>query len=1015
MKDIKILMIIPLCCLFFLPEAQAQYFGQNKARYETFDFDVHQSPNFEIYHYLENKELLHQLAEDSEDWYRLHQSIFKDTIRQKNPIIFYNDHADFQQTNAINSRVGVGTGGVTEAFKNRVIMPLTLSAQQTHHVLGHELVHAFQFNMILRGDSTNIRSLQNLPLWMVEGLAEYMSIGRVDAHTSMWMRDAVLNDDIPSIRQLQNPKYFPYRYGQAFWSFLTGVYGDNIIEPYFVGTAKYGLENATRKVLKTSLKNLSDMWVSSLKTHYQPMLKGRKQRPIGKKLLSKDNAGRLNLSPVLSPNGRYVLFFSEKSLFSLDLFLADARTGKIIRKVASTLRDNQVDDFSSFESAGSWSPDSKSFALVAVQKGRNILLVKDVESGKTLQEIAIPGVPAFSNPAWSPDGKSILVSGLVQGQTDLYLYRLKTGKVEQLTDDAYGELQARWSSDGSQIVFATDYLSRMRGRINGKWSHNLALLDVVSGEVKQMDVFPGADNLNPQFSKSGDIIFVSNRDGYRNIYRYDTERSKVYQLTDLLTGASGITPYSPAITIGGKRDRLLYSHFSQNAYSIYQIYPSKIEQREVSPDSVNFAAATLPVIGTGALDLVGRNLRQFDQLPELPRTKVKAVAYKPKFALDYIGGGAGVGVGSNTLFGPTTGLAGGVDLLFSDILGDHQLYAGVSLNGEIQDFGGQLQYVNRKSRIAWGASLSHIPFRTGQSRFVGPTLLNVGEGVEVPATLIVSDLWRIFEDRAGLFAQLPLSTTKRFELGGSFSRYSYRIDRFNNYYNDFGQLIFQDRERIDAPDGFNLGSVNAAYVSDNARFGIASPLAGHRLRLGAERFFGQWNFTRLTADYRKYTYLRPVSLAFRALHTGNYGSEADQFINNFYIGNPVFVRGYNIQSFEQLQAWGLGFDNLTGNKLLVSNFEVRLPLTGPERLAAFKSNFLLTELALFADGGVAFNNFGDIGGDGDNFNPSAQPVFSAGVALRVNLFGSLILEPYYAFPIQKETRGVFGLNIIPGW
>ena len=40
-------------------------------------------------------------------------------------MIFYNNHADFQQTNTIGGSIGVGTGGVTEAFKNRVIMPLS--------------------------------------------------------------------------------------------------------------------------------------------------------------------------------------------------------------------------------------------------------------------------------------------------------------------------------------------------------------------------------------------------------------------------------------------------------------------------------------------------------------------------------------------------------------------------------------------------------------------------------------------------------------------------------------------------------------------------------------------------------------------------------------------------------------------------------------------------------------------------------------------------------------------------
>ncbi|MEM1319530.1 MAG: hypothetical protein AAGG75_04695 [Bacteroidota bacterium] len=993
----------------------AQYFGRNKPHYEKFDFEVYQSPNFELYHYLDNPALLNELAQYSEQWYHMHQSVLKDTFSKKNPLIFYNDHADFQQTNTISGNIGDGTGGVTESLKNRVIMPLAMTRQQTHHVLGHELVHAFQYRMLINGDSTSLRSIANLPLWLVEGMAEYMSIGRVDAHTAMWMRDAVLNNDIPSIKDLNNPRYFPYRYGQAFWAFLTGLYGDDIIEPFFMGTAKYGLEEACRRVLKTNLETLSGQWVASIKTHYQSILPAKREQFSGKRLLSERNAGKLNISPVLSPNGRYVIFFSEKNLFSLDLFLADARSGKVIRRVASTTKEGHIDAFKAIESAGTWSPNSKSFAFTAVRKGQNILIIKEVETGKTIEEIAIEGVPAFTNPAWAPDGKHILVSGLVNGQNDLYLLNLKTRKVRQLTDDHYAAIQPSWSADGQHVIFATDRLSHKRGRSNGKWTFNLASLNVDQGTVSNLAIFEGADNLNPVFDHEQNVLFVSDRDGYRNIYKYIPSEGAVYQLTDFMTGVSGITKYAPAITAARKRDRLLFSHYYNKGYTIYQASTEKLEGELVTSDSVSYAAATLPIAGLGRTDIINANLEAIDQLPLLSSTAFGSQDYRPQFRLDYIGGGAGVGVGNSDIFGTTAGLAGGVDLLFSDILGNNQLYTGVSLNGEIQDFGGQALYINRKSRITWGARLSHIPFRTGSSFFAGVDTLSVGDGGSILANRVVSDLVRIFEDQAGVFAQLPLSKTQRIEIGGALSRYSYRIDRFNNYYDDFGRLLTRDRERLEAPDPFMLASINAAYVGDNSFFGIASPIKGHRYRLGVEKFFGRWDFYRLTADFRKYVHLKPFSLGFRALHRGNYGENAGQ-INAQYVGNPIFVRGYGINAFDRFQDWDLTVNELVGSKMFISNFEVRMPFTGPSQLALIPSKFLFSELAFFVDGGVAWNDFSDFGTDPDSPNTiRPQPIFSAGLSMRINVFGALILEPYYAIPLQENTRGVFGVNIVPGW
>ena len=203
--------------LFFGINADAQYFGRNKPGYRSFKFDVIQTPYFEIYHYLKNDSLLNTLTSWSEQWYLNHQKIFRDTFKTRNPVIFYNNHPDFQQTNTINSLIGTGTGGVTESLKNRVIMPVAPSLSQTDHTLGHELVHAFQYNMFIKEDTTVRMSINNIPLWMVEGMAEYFSIGSVDPNTAMWIRDALLNNRFPTLKKLSDQsEYFPYRYGQSF-------------------------------------------------------------------------------------------------------------------------------------------------------------------------------------------------------------------------------------------------------------------------------------------------------------------------------------------------------------------------------------------------------------------------------------------------------------------------------------------------------------------------------------------------------------------------------------------------------------------------------------------------------------------------------------------------------------------------------------------------------------------------------------------------------------------------------
>ena len=65
----------------------------------------------------------------------------------------------------------------------------------------------------------------------MEGLAEYFSIGQKHPWTDAWMRDAVVNNTLPSILQMtERPdKYFPYRYGFGLWQYIGQRWGDEVI------------------------------------------------------------------------------------------------------------------------------------------------------------------------------------------------------------------------------------------------------------------------------------------------------------------------------------------------------------------------------------------------------------------------------------------------------------------------------------------------------------------------------------------------------------------------------------------------------------------------------------------------------------------------------------------------------------------------------------------------------------------------------------------------------------------
>ncbi|WP_316843708.1 peptidase MA family metallohydrolase [Pedobacter psychrodurus] len=1050
----------PLLLLLILSfSVKAQYFGQNKVRYKKLDFKVLQTPHFEIYYYIKNEKLLKRFSQDAETWYKMHQEVFRDTFLKKNPIILYNNHPDFQQTTVLNGEIGIGTGGVTEALKNRVIMPVMELNSQTRHVLGHELVHAFQYHLLLEKDSISLENVGQTPLWMVEGMAEYLSIGKKDAFTSMWMRDAMLNRDIPSLKDLTNSnKYFPYRYGQAFWTYIGSQYGDTTIVPLFKNTAKYGYENAIRYTFGYDDKTLSGLWKNSIDAHYKPMLKADSSqiKITGTKIIDNKNAGNMNVAPALSPDGKYLAFMSEKDLFGIDLFLADAKTGQIIRKLSSQISNGHIDDFNFIESAGAWSPDSKQFAFSIFSQGKNQMMIINVANGTTVSQTAMDQVQQFGNLTWSPNGKDVAFSGMVEGQSDIFSYNLDTKVVTQITNDVYSDYAPSYSPDGKKLVFSSDRAAIQANVVNAVLPINLAVYDISTKTVSNLAVFPGANNLNAQFSaNSQNIYFLSNRDGFRNLYKYNFADNTVDQLTDYFTGISGITEFSPAISVS-TTDDIVYSYYRYQRYTLYNAKLSSFKAKRIGNQEENFDAAILPPLENIGVNIINSNLNNFDRFEKIIADSMKTVPYKPKFRLDYLAN-SGVGV-STSRFG--TGVSGGIVGMFSDILGTNQIIANLSVNGEIYDFGGLVGYINQKSRINWGAAVSHIPYVSGFRSYGYENITTGKDQAGKDQTINVlsdrTDIIRTFEDQIQVFGAYPFSKIHRFELGGAFSHYSYRIDRYSNYYDDAGFYRGSDKSRISNDvasqdygipfNSFTLYQLNAGFVGDNSIFGLTGPLDGFRYRVSGEKYFGTYNFAGVTADLRKYWRAKPVTFAVRSYNTLRIGKDADR-LYPMYVGYPYLIRGYESNSIYKStsaqSSESFDINQLTGSKIAVFNFEVRLPFTGPKKLAAIPSKFLFSDLNLFFDAGLAWTNDTKVkfkseptytsqpvlDNNGvpvkdDNGNPVTYqattervPAMSVGISVRVNVFGYFVLEPYYAIPFQRKDvkTGVFGLTFAPGW
>ena len=690
----------------------AQYFGRNKVQYEDFDFRVLELPHWDLYFYPGQEESISDIARMAERWYERFARTFQHEFERTKPLIMYADHPDFQQTNTLSGFIGEGTGGVTESLKNRIIMPQTGSYQDTDHVLGHEIVHAFQYNIAQSRRGGGIQGLGSLPLWLVEGMAEYLSVGRESPLTGMWLRDALREDDFPTIRDLsEGRRYFPYRFGQALWAYVGGTYGDDAVTQLFRRALRIGFPAAIEQVLGVQHDTLSADWKRSVERAYGPLMADRTPPDsTGTLLLAPSTgAGTQNLGPALSPDGRYITYLSEQDLFSIDLFLADANTGRVIRKLSSATSSPHFDALRYIESAGTWSPDGTQFAFAVFKGGDNAITIVNVESGNEVRTFHPLPSGAINNPSWSPDGRTIAFSGTVGGISDLYLWDLESDGVRRLTHDKHGDFHPDWSPDGSTIVFASDRGPETDFDRLVYSKFRLSFVDVESGHVSTPEIFGDTRHSDPHYGPEGRVYFLSAPDGFSDVFRYDPGSETTERITRIATGVSGHTPMAPALSVAEESGDLAFSVFSGFEFHVVRM--------AASPPTTTVATAPTPEQARGRrlppqepdrFSRVSTYLGDPDTGLEPPGAFAlsEAESYQSVLALDYVGQPS-FGVGTDR-FGNYVG--GGASAYFSDMLGNRVFGAAAQAQGTVRDIGGAVFYADLGHRWNRAIAVSHIPY-----------------------------------------------------------------------------------------------------------------------------------------------------------------------------------------------------------------------------------------------------------------------------------------------------------------
>ncbi|HEX9703654.1 MAG TPA: BamA/TamA family outer membrane protein [Gemmatimonadales bacterium] len=1044
--------------LFGVAPVAAQYFGQNKVQYRAFDWKMIETEHFDVYYYDRERVAALDAARMAERAYARMSKILHHEFRGKKPIILYASHSDFQQTNALPGGVDEGTQGVTEFFKHRMVLPFTASYEDFEHVLMHEMVHQFQYDVFSRGrPGAGIQTLimVNPPGWFMEGMAEYLSVGPIDPHTGMWLRDAALEGKLPTIEQLTFHPY-PYRFGHAVFSYIGERWGDEVIGEILQGSVSGGITAAIQRATGQSLENLSEEWRDAIQTTYLPQIANhyRARRIAQPVLTERRTQGTYNLAPALTPDGSQIAFFSERDNFFVDLWLADAETGRVKRRLVRSALSTDFESLRFIFSSGAFSPDGNAFAIAVKHRDKDDLVILDIRKDREERRIEIP-LNGLQTPTWSPDGQRLAFIGFDGGLSDLYIVNRDGTELKRLTHDRYGDLQPTWSPDGKTIAFATDRGPETDFEVLRYGNMRIALYDVATGAIRVLDKMDEGKNINPVWSPDGGALaFISDRTGISNLYLYDVGEREIYQLTDFFTGISGISALSPALSWARQADRLAFAYYEQGRYQVYTLEnPRSLKRqpyrRPAEPPIVasllqagaHSSPPPLPVAPPGALPddsarvtaSVYRSREGFRPSAAAPAASdttttpapvtVRALLdsarlslpdttaftfrpYRLRYSADYV---ARPTVGySRDNFG--RGVYGGTAVSLSDILGDHTLIIAAAVNGRLAEAEALAAYINQRRRLGWAVGGSQSP-----RYFYSPRTVE-----RVDLTGAFSDSGYKYTTRIRRFvirdvfanAYYPFSRFGRAELGLNVANVSDATLEIATIYDDFNLRVRNAELRTVSGPSVNFVQPSVALVHDKSLFGFVGPFAGSRWRLQYAPAFGDWRFDAATIDYREYVWLRPFTFAARVFLFGRFGADGDRF--PLFLGDPQLIRGYTAGSVFDRECRGNNvcpeLNQLIGSKIAVGSVELRFPLAHNAVLGFLGLALPPIEGAVFYDIGMAWNDSSTIRYQrepGDDPSVVRIPLRSYGASIRANMFGYLVLRFDYAKPLDRAGRKAY--------
>jgi len=911
-------------------------YGKNIVQYDNFDWQFIQTKNFDIYFYSEGEFQLEIIAKYCEDANNKISSLIGWELKSRSSIIIYNSHNDFQQTNVIDSYMEEGIGGVTELLKNRVVIPFDGSLKEFKHVIYHELVHVFINDGIYGGSLKNLVNTNAvyIPMWMNEGLAEYLS-SKWDANSDMWIRDLAINyTQLPSIKDLNG--YLAYRGGQSVWTFITEKWGEeSIAEIFFNIKAAGNINKGIKNSIGVDLDELSTQWQKYLKKEYWPDVEFRDDiRDISRQITNHiELFNSYNIAPAPAPNGIEIAMYSNKN-GEMGIYIISMIDGKFIKKLINGNKTSEFEELHILKPGISWSPDGQKIVFSAKSGDSDALFIRDVNKNKNIKKIF--NLEGIFRPSWNPTNNKIAFVGNNGMSSDIYIYDVDQNKLKNITNDWFSDVQVSWHPNGQELLIISDRGEHLKTGFRGDsinfLEHDVENLDIYKMNLEGKIVSRLTDTPHNEtyacYSPDGSkIAYISDQSGINNIYITTNHGKSSSPITNIITGVTQLNWVS--------KNQLIYTGFYESGYDIfilsnidrllnenYEIQLSKWKEKIDLPIMKNYSSNNNEQANKYQNFIFNENniydkykVETVDQslLKDSTNHYIKN-KYHTRFTLDF----AQAYYSYDSYYGSQAMAM----FLFSDILGDHRIGLSTEMQIDFKESDYYFFYRYLKNKINHQAMFYRQAYRTNAS-------------ISTDGTFLDFDLNRNIGLNYMFF--LPFSRFSRLEGGVTFDH----LIKENN------RIESNGNETTLNYHSYNLLRPHLKYVWDNTRWFYLHPVSGTRSYFKYEVVpksnFNDYIFETFTIDSRTYfelSYQSKISFASRIYFGSSWGKDKRLFglggapyifsndnnnmVNTSYEDALPYDDFYFMNNFI-FPVRGFPMAHKYGSKALLMNYELRLP------------------------------------------------------------------------------------------